>query len=194
MSPEGRGTRPSGQALVELAIVLPLALLLGCGAVAIVQLARSQMEMETAASATALVGARGVDATQACLGAHRELATILAESGGLVATDLADELRGGCSGPLPVSRELPAPLGGGSFEIWFGYGGTGDTFCRIGTSPSSGSATDGDLVATLLYRPDLTWIPLVGGWLSPKLTATAIDKIDPFRSRDPAADPTGDDC
>jgi len=52
-------------------------LLLGGGAVAVVEMARSQMALETAASAAALVAARGVDASQACLEAHQELAAVL---------------------------------------------------------------------------------------------------------------------
>jgi uncharacterized protein (UPF0333 family) len=93
--------RGRGQALVELAIVLPIILVLACGAVAVVQLARTQMALETAASATALVGARGVDAFEACVDAHRELATVLSESSGLISPNLTDELRGACVGPLP---------------------------------------------------------------------------------------------
>jgi hypothetical protein len=50
------------------------------------------------------------------------------------------------------------------------------------------------VVATVVYRPNLAWIPLIGSWLSPRLTTSATDKVDPFRSRDPQADPTGDDC
>jgi hypothetical protein len=183
-----------GQALVELAIVLPLVLVLACGAVAVVQLARTQMALQTAASATALVGARGVDASEACLDAHRELATVLSESKGLVSDDLTDELRGECVGPLPEGGLMPASPGGGSFALWFGYGGQNDSFCRVGTSPVSTAPTDGDMVATLVYRPDLEWIPIIGSWLSPRLACTAIDKIEPFRSRDPLADPTGDAC
>jgi len=183
-----------GQALVELAIVLPVVLVLCCGAVAVVQLARTQMALETAASATALVGARGLDASQACLAAHRELATVLAESGGLVSTALADELHGACVGPLPDNSLLPADLGSGSFALWFGYGAQNDTFCRLGASSSGSVPTDGDMVATLVYRPDLEWIPVIGSWLSPRLASTSIDKIDPFRSRDPLADSTGDSC
>jgi hypothetical protein len=189
-----RGRSGQGQALVELAIVLPIVLVIGCGAVAVVQVARTQIALETAANATALVGARGVDATEACLAAHRELATVLSESSGLVSADLTDELRGACVGPLPESGLLPASPGAGSFALWFGYGGQSDSFCRVGTSPLSSAPTDGDMVAKLVYRPDLEWIPIIGSWLSPRLTSTAIDKIDPFRSRDPIADPTGDNC
>ena len=50
------------------------------------------------------------------------------------------------------------------------------------------------MVATLVYRPDLEWIPVVGSWLSPHSLPRCIDKIDPFRSRDPLADSTGDSC
>jgi len=183
-----------GQALVELAIALPVVLVLGCGAVAVVQLARTEMAIETAANASALVGARGQDATQACAGAHQELATVLAESHGLLPATLADGLHGACVGPIPASETLPAGLGSGSFEVWFGYGGENDTFCRIGSGPQVGAPTDGDVVATVVYRPDLAWIPLIGYWLSPRLAATATEKIDPFRSRDPTVDPTGDGC
>lgn len=194
MSPSSQRVGRRGQALVELAIVLPVVLVLGCGAVAVVQLARTQMAMEAAASASALVGARAGDATGACLGAHQELATVLSESGGLLPTGLADNLHGGCVGPLPDGSVMPAALGGGSFALWFGYGGQNDSFCRVGTSPSSRAPTDGDVVATVVYRPDLDWIPLIGSGLSPRLTSTATEKVDPFRSRDPQADPTGDDC
>jgi hypothetical protein len=186
--------RGRGQALVELAIVLPIILVLACGAVAVVQLARTQMALETAASATALVGARGVDAFEACVDAHRELATVLSESSGLISPNLTDELRGACVGPLPEAGRMPASPGGGAFALWFGYGGQNDSFCRIGTSPVSSAPTDGDMVASLVYRPDLEWIPIIGSWLSPRLASTAMDKIDPFRSRDPVADPTGDGC
>jgi hypothetical protein len=50
------------------------------------------------------------------------------------------------------------------------------------------------VVATVVYHPNLNWIPLVGSWLSPRLSTTTTDKIDPFRSRDPLVDPTGDSC
>ncbi|MGA7173836.1 MAG: TadE/TadG family type IV pilus assembly protein [Candidatus Dormiibacterota bacterium] len=181
-----------GQALVELAVVLPVLLVLGCGAVAVVQIARTQLAMETAASATALVAARAMDATQACSGAHQEMATVLTESNGLLPLNLTDALRGGCVGPLPQSKSLIADIGTGSFALWIGYGGPNDTFCRVGSGP--GTPTDGDVVATVVYRPDLAWIPLIGSWLSPRLSALATDKVDPFRSRDPSIDPTGDDC
>lgn len=193
---KGRAQRSgrNGQALVELAVVLPVVLILACGAVAIVQLARTQMAMEAAASATALVGARGLDAAQACSGAHQEMATVLSESGGLLPSDLVDELHGGCVGAVLESGTMPTAPGRGSFALWFGYGGANDTFCRVGTSPGDGSPSDGDMVATVVYRPNLDWIPLVGSWLSPRLSTTATDKVDPFRSRDPQVDPTGDDC
>lgn len=194
MSRKSRRDSRAGQALVELAVVLPVVLVLACGAVAVVELARSQMAMETAASAAALVGARGVDATQACSGAHQEMATVLSESDGLLPLNLADDLHGGCAGPAPNSMAMPAPLGSGSFALWFGYGGANDTFCRVGTGPGAGAPTDGDVVATVVYRPNLDWIPLIGFWLSPRLTSTATDKVDPFRSRDPKVDSTGDDC
>ena len=189
-----RRSASAGQALVELAIVLPMLLLLGGGAVAVVEMARSQMALETAASAAALVAARGVDASQACLEAHQELAAVLADSDGLVATGLVDQLRGGCVGPMRHAADMPAANGGGSFALWFGYGAQNDTFCRVGSRPQSGAATDGDVVATVVYRPDLNWIPLVGAWLSPRLSSTSTQKIDPFRSRDPLRDPTGDNC
>ena len=183
-----------GQALVELALVLPVMLALSCGAVAVVQLARTQMAMEAAANASALVAARGIDADQACAGAHQELETVLSESQGLLPSTLTDGLHGGCVGPVPDPSRMPAALGGGSFALWFGYGGENDTFCRVGSGPGSGAPTDGDVVATVVYRPDLAWVPLIGSWLSPRLTTTATDKVDSFRSRDPQADPTGDDC
>jgi hypothetical protein len=174
--------------------VLPVMLVLSCGAVAVVQLARTQIAMGAAASASALVGARGADATQACAAAHRELAMILSESGELLSQDLTDTLQGTCAGSLPNSSTMPASLGGGSFALWFGFGGPDDSFCRIGTSPIAGAPTDGEVVATVVDRPNLAWLPLVGSWLSPRLVATATDKIDPFRSRDSDADSTGDDC
>jgi hypothetical protein len=152
------------------------------------------MELETAASAAALVGARGIDASQACLAAHRELATVLSESAGLVSVGPADELHGACIGPLPDSSLMPVGVGRGSFALWFGYGAQNDTFCRVGASSQLSIPTDGDMVATLVYRPDLEWIPVIGSWLSPRLAFTAIDKIDPFRSRDPLADSAGDSC
>jgi len=189
-----REQRRDGQALVELAVVLPILLLLGCGAVAVVQIARTQMAMEAAASATALVAARGVDATQACSGGHQEMGTVLSESDGLLPLNLTDALRGGCVGAVPQSDDLPAAVGTGSFALWFGYGGPNDTFCRVGSGPGTGTPTDGGVVVTVVYRPNLAWIPLIGSWLSPRLTTIATDKVDPFRSRDPSVDPTGDDC
>ncbi len=174
--------------------MLPVVLVLACGSVAVVELARTQMAMDTAASASALVGARGVDASQACVGAHQEMATVLSESQVLLPNDLADDLRGSCEGTLPDENTLAAASGHGSFALWFGYGGASDTFCRIGTAPGAAAPTDGYVVATIAYRPNLGWIPLIGSWLSPRLTAMVIDKVDPFRSRDPNSDPTGDDC
>ena len=179
---------------MELAVVLPIVVLVGCGAVAIVELARTQMAMDEAGNAAALVGARAADASQACSAAHEELVTVLAESDGLLPVDLADQLRGGCTGPLPDSASMPASLGAGSYMLWFGFGGTRDTFCRVGSSPGAGVPTDGDVVATVVYRPNLQWIPVIGAWLSPRLTASASDKVDPFRSRDPRVDSTGDNC
>lgn len=184
----------AGQALVELALVLPIVLIVGCGAVAVVQLARTQMTMESAAAAAALVAARGVDATEACSSGHRELQTVLAESGGLVPTTIEDEMHGGCAGALPNSQTMPTSLGGGSFALWFGYGGADDTFCRVGTVATSSIPTDGDVMATVVFRPNLSWIPLVGGMLSPRLVSAATDKVNPFRSRKPSTDPTGDNC
>ena len=194
MSPHLPRSQHTGQALVELALVLPIILVIGCGAVAVVQIARTQMAMESAAAAAALVAARGEDAVQACAGAHQELQTVLSESNGLLPTTLQDAMHGGCAGPTLTTTTMPASLGTGSFAIWFGYGAPDDTFCRVGTVPVTGSPTDGDVVATLVYRPDLAWIPLVGGLLSPRLPSAATDKVDPFRSRRPAIDPTGDDC
>jgi len=186
--------RQSGQALVELALVLPLTLLLGCGAVAVVQLARTQMALSTAASASALVAARAVDSVQACQQAHLELGLVLADSTGLLPAHLRDAAGGRCVGSIPTAAALPTRLGAGSDAIWFGYGAPGDTFCRGGGAPAAGGATDGDVVVAIAFRPDLSWIPLVGGWLSPSLRASATEKIDPFRSRDPAQDQTGDSC
>ncbi len=186
--------RAAGQALVELALVLPLTLLLGCGAVAIVQLARTQMALSTAASASALVAARAVDAVQACQQAHLELALVLADSGGLLPAHLHDATSGSCVGSIPVAATLPTSDGKGSEVVWLGFGSPMDTFCRAGGVPGSGGVTDGDVVVAVAYRPDLRWIPLLGAWLSPTLTASATDKVDPFRSRDPSQDQTGDGC
>ncbi|MGH7611076.1 MAG: TadE/TadG family type IV pilus assembly protein [Candidatus Dormibacteria bacterium] len=185
-----RGQR--GQALVELAIVLPVLLLLGCGAVAVVQLARTQMALGAVSSAAALVGARGVDALQACQQAHQELTTGLQESGGLLpAGQFRDLLRGGCVGSPPNTGSMPSSPGKGSYALWFGLGGTNTTFCRRG---GSGTPSDGAVTAAISFRPNLDWIPLLGDWMSPRLTASSAQKIDPFRSRDPSQDPTGDDC
>ncbi len=191
MSPGGRR---EGQALVELALVLPLILLLGCGAVGIVQLARTQMALGTAASATALVAARGVTAASACRQAHLELGLVLADSAGLLPAHLHDTLDGACVGSVPITAALPTAPGTGAYAIWFGYGAPGDTFCRAGGVPTRGGVTDGDVVVAVAFRPNLAWIPLLGGWLSPALSATTTDKIDPFRSRNPSQDQTGDDC
>lgn len=192
MSPWQRGSE--GQALLELALILPLTLLLGCGAVAVVQLARTQMALETAASASALVAARGVDAMTACQDAHSELLSVLGSNAQLLPTTLNDEARGACTGLSPDLSPVPLGAGTGSFRIWFGYGAPLDTFCRIGGAPNASGVTDGDVVVRIAFRPDLRWIPLVGGWMSPTLTASSLDKIDPFRSRDPKQDPTGDYC
>ncbi|MGH7759217.1 MAG: TadE/TadG family type IV pilus assembly protein, partial [Candidatus Dormibacteria bacterium] len=141
--------RCRGQALVELAVVLPLLLLLGCGAVAVVQAARTQMALATIADASALVAARAPDALQACEAAHLELTTVLAQSRGLLPGPVTDRLDGLCVGPPPDPQSLLAPPGSGSYSIWFGYGGEDDSFCRVGSAPSAGQPTDGEVVATL---------------------------------------------
>jgi hypothetical protein len=156
---------------VELALVLPVLLLLGLAAVAIVQVARTQLAMTTAASASALVAARAPDAAAACAEARLQLETSVSYSGGLIPATLVDRFGGRC----------------------LGLGGVQDTFCRRGT-PVRGSLTDGDVVVSLAYRPNLSWLPLVGGWLSPDLQAQSVQKVDPFRSRDPGQDPIGDNC
>ena len=179
----------SGQALVELALVLPVLLLLGLAAAAIVQVARTQLAMTAAASASALVAARAPDAAAACAESRLQLETSVTDSGGLIPASLADRFGGRCAGPLP------APTGAipNSYFIWLGLGGAQDTFCRRGT-PVRGSLTDGDVVVSIAYRPNLSWLPLVGSWLSPELQAQSVQKVDPFRSRDPSQDPTGDNC
>lgn len=183
-----------GQALVELALVLPLTLLLGCGAVAVVQLARTQMAMQTASDAAALVGARAVDASAACSQAKEELATVVQESQGLLAGDLRNMTSGSCAGQPPVVTRMRFGPGSGAYQVWFGYGGQSDSFCRIGGAPNASGLTDGDVEVMMAFRPDLDWIPLVGNWLSPVLHTSDTEKIAPFRSRDPGQDPTGDDC
>lgn len=190
----GRPGRRRGQALVELALVLPVLLLLGCGAAAIVQLAKTQLAMESASTAAALVGARGVDAEQACSDMHRELMTVVDDNRGLLRGSLLDPLDGACVGPLPSTSSLRARLGGGSYVLWFGYGAADDSFCRVGGGAAAAGPTDGDIFVAFAYRPDLSWIPLVGGWLSPRLVSSTTDKVEPFRSRDPGQDPTGDEC
>jgi hypothetical protein len=184
----------SGQALVELALVLPLTLLLGCGAVAVVQLARTQMAMQTASDAAALVAARAVDARVACSQAEEELATVVQESQGLLAGQLHNMTLGTCVGQPPLATALPATPGSGSYQVWFGYGGSDDSFCRLGGAPNATGLTDGDVEVMMAFRPDLDWIPVLGNWLSPVLHASDTEKIAPFRSRDPSQDPTGDDC
>jgi hypothetical protein len=174
---------------VELALVLPVLLLLGLAAVAIVQVARTQLAMTTAASASALVAARAPDAAAACAEARLQLETSVSYSGGLIPATLVDRFGGRCVGPLPA----PASVMPNSYFIWLGLGGVQDTFCRRGT-PVRGSLTDGDVVVSLAYRPNLSWLPLVGGWLSPDLQAQSVQKVDPFRSRDPGQDPIGDNC
>lgn len=186
----GRRRTAGGQALVELALVLPVLLLLGLASSAIVLLARTQMAMATATSAAALVAARAPDATAACSGARLQLATSIAESGGLLPASPTDSLGGRCAGPLPAPA---APGSSGSYFIWLGLGGITDTFCRRGI-PVAGALTDGDVVVSLTYRPNLSWIPMVGGWISPVLSSRSVQKVDPFRSRDPSQDPTGDYC
>ena len=178
-----------GQALAELALVLPVLLLLGLAAAAIVQVARTQLAMATAASAAALVAARAPDAAAACTQSRLQLETSISDSGGLIPATLTDHLDGKCAGPLP----LPTAALPNSYFIWLGLGGPQETFCRRGT-PVRGSLTDGDVVVSLAYRPNLSWLPLVGGWLSPALQAQSVQKVDPFRSRDPSQDPTGDNC
>lgn len=178
-----------GQALVELALVLPVLLLLGLAAAAIVQVARTQLAMAEATSAAALVGARAPDAAAACAQSRLQLETSISDSGGLIPARLADRFNGRCTGSLPA----PAAATPNSYFIWLGLGGVQDTFCRRGT-PVRGSLTDGDVVVSLAYRPNLSWLPLVGGWLSPLLQAQSVQKVDPFRSRDPLQDPSGDSC
>ncbi len=178
-----------GQALVELALVLPILLLLGLAAAAVVQVARTQLAMAAAASAAALVAARAPDATAACTDSRLQLETSVSDSGGLIPATLTDRFAGRCAGPLPA----PAAAVPNSYFIWLGLGGRQDTFCRRGT-PVRGSLTDGDVVVSLAYRPNLSWLPLVGSWLSPELSAQSVQKVDPFRSRDPSQDPTGDSC
>jgi hypothetical protein len=175
---------------VELALVLPVLLLLGLAAAAIVQVARTQLALAAAASAAALVAARAPDATAACTESRAQLATSISDSGGLIPSALIDRFSGRCSGPLPSGR---SPADPNSYFIWLGLGGVQDTFCRRGT-PVRGPVTDGDVVVSLTYRPNLSWLPLVGSWLSPELSAQSVQKVDPFRSRDPSQDPTGDNC
>ncbi len=186
--------RAGGQALLELALVLPIILLLGCGAVAVVQLARTQLAMQTASSAAALVAARAIDAQRACQEATQELRVVEQENSGLLQGHIRQLGGGRCVGPAPNAATMPTSIGGGSAQIWFGYGGALDSFCRVGGPPNSTGLTDGDVEVVIAYRPDLEWIPLLGSWLSPSLRAHSIQKIDPFRSRDPSQDPTGDDC
>ena len=183
-----------GQALLELALILPLTLLLGCGAVAVVQPARTQMAMNTASSAAALVAARAVDAQSACQQATQELHLVEEESSGLLSGPIRQLGGGRCVGPAPDAGTMPTVAGGGSAQIWFGYGAALDSFCRVGGPPNSSGLTDGDVEVVIAYRPNLQWIPLLGAWMSPSLRASSIQKIDPFRSRDPSQDPTGDDC
>ncbi len=185
-----RRSASGGQALVELAIVLPVLLLLGTGAVAIVQLARTQMALETSAASTALVAARAPDATAACQEGHAQLMTAVSESRGLLPSDLTDRLGGRCVGALASVQ----PTGSGAaYAIWLGLGSPGNTFCRRG-SLIAAAVTDGDVVVSIAYRPNLSWIPLVGGWMAPVLGARSVQKVDPFRSRDPSQDASGDSC
>lgn len=185
-----RTSAQPGQALVELALVLPLLVLLGCGAVAIVQVARTQMALATAASATALVGARAPDATAACSDALQQLRTVVSDNSSLMGGPLSNRLGTGCTGPLPQPTSARRGLG---FAIWLGYGEVSDTFCRRGGPPTDG-ITDGEVVVSLTYRPKLGWIPVVGNWLAPTLTSRSVQKVDPFRSRDPRQNPAGDNC
>lgn len=180
--------------MLELALVLPLTLLLGLGSVAVVQLARTQMALETASSAAALVAARAIDSQRACQEATQELQVVEQESSGLLAGPIRQLGGGRCVGPVPDKLAMPTALGGGSSDIWFGYGAALDSFCRIGGPPDRAGLTDGDVEVVIAYRPNLDWIPVVGNWMSPRLSASSVQKIDPFRSRDPAQDPTGDDC
>jgi hypothetical protein len=152
------------------------------------------MALSTAASASALVAARSVDATRACEGARLELQSVLADNASLLPPALQDAGVGACTGPLPVLSQMPALTGGGSFAIWFGYGAANDTFCRAGGAPTPAGLTDGDVMVALAFRPNLSWIPLVGGWMAPTLRIASTQKVDPFRSRDPGQDPTGDNC
>ncbi len=186
--------RTEGQALLELALVLPLTLLLGCGAVAVVQLARTQVAMETASSAAALVAARAIDAERACQQATQELQVVEEESAGLLNGPIRQLEARRCVGAVPDEATMPTRMGGGSVQIWLGYGGALNSFCRVGGPPNAAGLTDRDVEVVIAYRPDLQWIPLVGGWMSPSLRASSIQKIDPFRSRDPGQDPTGDAC
>ncbi len=189
-----RKVRDRGQAFVELALVAPLLILLVLGAVALVQLAQTQVALNTAASATAFVVARGADARDACRAGHRQLSTVIGEAATLRHGRFRDVLRGRCIGPLPDAGRLPVSPGAGSLAIWFGRSAPGHAFCRMGTPSRPGRPSDGDVVVLVAFMPALDWIPGVGRWLDQRLIGRAVVKIEPFRSRLPAVDPTGDHC
>ncbi|HUY61068.1 MAG TPA: TadE family protein [Candidatus Dormibacteraeota bacterium] len=183
-----------GQAFVELALVAPVLILLVLGAVTLVQLAQTQVALNTAASATAFVVARGADARDACRAGHQQLSTVIGEAPTLRHGRFQDVLHGRCVGPLPDAGRLPAAPGAGSLAIWFGRSAPGRAFCRVGTATPPGTPSDGDVVVLVAFMPAFDWIPGVGRWLDQRLVGRAVAKIEPFRSRLPAVDPTGDHC
>ena len=188
------GSRARGQAFVELALVAPVLILLVLGSVALVQLAQTQVALNTAASATAFVVARGADARDACRAGHQQLATVIGEAATLRRGRFEDVLHGRCTGPLPDAARLPSTPGAGSLAIWFGRAAPNHAFCRMGAATAPGTPGDGDVMVLVAFTPSLGWIPGVGPWLDRRLVGRAVAKIEPFRSRLPAVDPTGDHC
>ncbi|HVA21965.1 MAG TPA: TadE/TadG family type IV pilus assembly protein [Candidatus Micrarchaeia archaeon] len=184
----------AGQAFVELALVAPLVALLVVGMVAVVQLTRTQVALDAAAEAAALVAARAPDATAACADGHRQLAQVVEASRPLAGVRFRDGLAGGCVGSVPDASALALSRTGGADAIWFGRR-PGRAFCRIGgAGPGTGGADPGDVRVVLAVQPRLGWLPGGGAWLPLRLTADAVAKIDAFRSRDVAVTTEGDAC
>ncbi len=182
----------SGQAFVELALVTPLVVLLVLGVVTVVQLARTQVAIRTAAQAAALVAARAPDAVAACADGHAQLSWIVDASAPLAGVTFRDALAGRCVGRFPQASALPLSPSGGADAIWFGSR-PGRAFCRIGGAGPAG-ANPGDVVVVMAVRPRIDWLPGGGAWLPVRMSARALVKIDAFRSRDVAVTTEGDGC
>lgn len=109
--------RDRGQALVELAVTMPVLLLLALGGVALARLADARAGLDAATAAAAAEAARAQDPTSAGAAAERRFATVIAPypvDRGALLVDLGDFQRGGlvrATGSATVSLAF-APLPG----------------------------------------------------------------------------------